>query len=137
MYNRPDRHNRGPCVVSDRVVYRTLLHGGMERYEEVEKALKSGTTRGRLSRACVETHCAFSAHASGTNEPVVHSLETMPATIVPFDVTSKKSFVKLPFKEPSLPSSPERFVKLGKTFAWPMISTSSVQGDWISETKSN
>ena len=47
MYHRSNRPSRGPCVVSDRVVYRTLLHGGMDRYNEVDKALKAGSTRGR------------------------------------------------------------------------------------------
>jgi len=36
---------RGPCVVSDRVVYRTLLQGGMEFFEDVERSIKAGTTK--------------------------------------------------------------------------------------------
>ncbi len=43
---REQSSSRAPCVVSDRVVYRSLLQGGIDRLEEVKLCLKSGKSRG-------------------------------------------------------------------------------------------
>lgn len=40
--------SRAPCVVSDRVVYRTLLRSGFERFDAVERAVRLHAVRSRV-----------------------------------------------------------------------------------------